>query len=463
MSFKFEYQAKVELEKVNLVLYKEMQELTNYLNTEQIESLPKDDNCLFFNDFKSQTVFVKLETEQEKNRRLGFAAFSKINSLKAKKINALGVFDASFFEAFMLSSYRFDILKTKPNSLEISLLIDQKWKVKCLEISKICHSVFWTRDLVNLPFNYLNTTNFESAIKKRFEDTSVNIEFWDKNKLQKENFGGLLAVNQASNIEPRLAILEYKPENSTNEKPIVLVGKGVVYDTGGLSLKPTEHSMDFMKCDMAGAAAVLGLIDAAQKLHLDKWIVCICPITDNLIGNQSFAPGNILTMRNQMTVEVMDTDAEGRLILADALDFAKTFNPALVIDLATLTGSAVRALGENVAAIMGNAPSYLFHQLAKIGEETGEKVARLPFWDEYKEQLKSDIADIKNLGGATAGAITAGKFLEYFVAYDWIHIDIAGPAFTHKTYHYQGLGGTGFGVRLLVDLIRNYTGNVKGS
>lgn len=454
MNLQFEYQSKIEFSKVNVLLYRDAKYLVEFFPSAVLNDLPKEENCLLYNDFKTITIFVKLDTDLEKNRRLGAKAFSKLIGFKPKSISFLGEFNAEFLEGFSLSNYSFEELKSKKESKIITFVLDEKNQEACESIKTLANSVFWSRDLVNLPFNFLNASSFQSAIEKRFEKTAVKCTFWTNEKLKEENFGGLLSVNQASEISARFGILEYKHPKTTQIKPIVLVGKGVVYDTGGLSLKPTENSMDFMKCDMAGLAAVLGATDAIQEQNLPLWIVTLCPITDNLIGNKSFAPGDVITMRSGATVEVMDTDAEGRLILADALDYAKSLNPQLVIDAATLTGSAVRAIGDHAAALMGNANSALFHQISKIGEETGERVARFPFWEDYKEELKSEIADVKNLGGPTAGAITAGKFLEHFVAYEWLHLDIAGPAYLHKPWHYNTLGGTGFGVRLLVNFIK---------
>lgn len=453
MDIRFEYKEKLELGECNILVYQDSNQLLAYFPSHIVDTIPTEDSCALYNDFKTQNIFVKLTDNDEKNRRLGSKVFAKISSVKASKTHYLGEFNKALIEGLSLSSYRFENFKTKKSDTLPQFIFDELYKTQLSKIESACNSVFWARNLVNLPFNFLNALDFEKEINKRFEDREVSITFWGKEKLKEEQFGGLLAVNQASETEPRFGILEYKPKNHKNTQPIVLVGKGVVYDTGGLSLKPTENSMDFMKCDMAGLAAVVATLDLQVKNKSDKWIIALCPITDNLIGQHAFAPGNVITMKGGKTVEVMDTDAEGRLILADALEFAKTLNPKLVIDVATLTGSAVRAIGEHAAAIMGNASSAIFHTAAKIGEQTGERIARFPFWDDYNEQLKSDIADLKNLGGPTAGAITAGKFLEHFVAYEWLHLDIAGPAYTHKANHYHTIGGTGFGVRLLNSLI----------
>jgi leucyl aminopeptidase len=250
--------------------------------------------------------------------------------------------------------------------------------------------------------------------------------------------------------------LEYKPANAVNAQPYVLVGKGVVYDTGGLSLKPT-NSMDTMKSDMSGAAAVLGAVSGAARLGLPVHVVGLIPATDNRPGGNAVTPGDVLTMSDGTTVEVLNTDAEGRLILADALHYAKRYNPQLVIDLATLTGAAARAIGHYATVAMGTASEEVWSDLLASGSRTHERLVRFPFWDDYNELLKSTVADLKNIGGADAGAITAGKFLEHFTNYPYVHLDIAGPAFADKPMGYWPAGGTGIGVRLLLDFLSTRT------
>ena len=214
--------------------------------------------------------------------------------------------------------------------------------------------------------------------------------------------------------------------------------------------------MDIMKCDMGGAAAVSCAIYAIAKAKLPIHIVGLIPATDNRPGGNAYAPGDVVTMFDGTTVEVLNTDAEGRMILADALTYAKKYKPELVIDAATLTGSAMRAIGPYGSVVMGTASDKTFNKLQDSGEKTYERTVRFPFWDEYAEEIKSPIADIKNLGGASAVAITAGKFLEHFTDYPWIHIDIAGPAWADNDSGYLSKGGTGTGVRLFFDFVKNY-------
>ena len=235
----------------------------------------------------------------------------------------------------------------------------------------------------------------------------------------------------------------------------MLVGKGVVYDTGGLSLKPTPNSMDMMKCDMAGAAAVAGTMYAIAKAKLPVYVVALVPATDNRPGGNAYAPGDVITMYNGMTVEMLNADAEGRMILADALSYAQKYNPKLVIDLATLTGAAVAAIGQSGIVAMGTADERTKSKLKQSGNNVYERLAEMPFWEDYDDLIKSDIADMKNLGGPNAGAITAGKFLARYVNYPWMHFDIAGPAWLSGRDGYRLKGGTGVGVRLLFDYLKN--------
>ena len=265
--------------------------------------------------------------------------------------------------------------------------------------------------------------------------------------------GGLLAVNLGSVEPPTFSILEWKPAKCNKFQTFVLVGKGVVYDTGGLSLKPTADSMDYMKSDMSGAAAVACTLFALAKNKVPVHVIALVPSTDNRPSGNAYAPGDVIKMFDGTTVEMLNADAEGRMILADALAYASKFKPSLGITIATLTGAAARAIGKQGIATMSNASRKTFEQLKTAGDNVYERIAELPFWDEYAEMIKSDIADIQNVGGADAGAITAGKFLEHFTNYPFIHLDIAGSAFLKKADSYKGKGGTAIGVRLLYNFI----------
>jgi leucyl aminopeptidase len=264
-----------------------------------------------------------------------------------------------------------------------------------------------------------------------------------------------LSVNQGSIDPPTFTIMEYKGRGAKNKKPIVLVGKGVVYDTGGLSLKPTPNSMDLMKCDMAGGACVGATLYAIAKAKLPVHVIGLVPATDNRPGENAFAPGDIITMMSGHTVEMLNSDAEGRMILADALHYAKRYSPELVCEFSTLTGAAAAAIGPLGIVAMGNADEKTKAKLKKSGDQVHERIAEFPIWDEYDDMIKSEIADMKNVGGPYAGAITAGKFLLKYTDYPYMHFDIAGPAFITTKDSYKIRGGTGVGVRLMFDFLKN--------
>lgn len=320
-------------------------------------------------------------------------------------------------------------------------------------------ATYSARDLVNRSPHEKTARNLAAAIEASGNAHGYRVETWDRARIEDEGMGGLLAVNRGSTEPPTFSIMEWAPDAALNSQPIVLVGKGVVFDTGGLSLKPTKDSMDFMKADMGGAAAVVGAFEAAARLDLPLHLIGLVPATDNRPGGHAYVPGEVVTMHSGATVEVMNTDAEGRMLLADALSYARRYNPELVIDLATLTGAAVTALGHYASAVMtsntADAAERLY-ALQRAGERTGDRVHPLPLYDDYKQQLESDIADLKNVGGRPAGSITAGKFLEHFTAYPWMHLDIAGTAFLNSDQPYRPKGGTGAGVRVLADYLDHH-------
>lgn len=367
---------------------------------------------------------------------------------------------AAVAESLWLSSYQFEVYKSKkaPHSLEsVDLVSTRERDQRVIDLAILgAKATCIARDLVNEPLSTLTAEELSRRAVSLGKEHGFKVEVLHKSKIEALKMGGVLAVNAGSIDPPTFNILEYKPANPTNDQPIILVGKGVVYDTGGLSLKPTANSMDFMKCDMAGAAAVIGAICGVASQKLDKHVIGLIPATDNRPGGNAFVPGDVIKMYDGTTVEVLNTDAEGRLILADALTYAKKYNPAMVIDLATLTGSAVAAIGSGGIVMMGTADESSKNQLKKSGETVYERLVEFPLWDEFGDMLKSDIADLKNLGPREAGAITAGKFLEHFTDYPWIHLDIAGPAWLHGASSYRGKNGTGTGVRLLIDFITTY-------
>lgn len=417
-----------------------------------------------FNLIDKNLILIKEKDNSkhlEKWRILGNKSF---NILKKKNINSIQVSTGdltedsakAFLEGLILSSYSFSKYKSDANREPLSILLISSVLSSdhCQEISTICEAVMWSRDLVNEPANELNALDLSEAFKQMSIQNDIDIEIFDKAQIESLKMGGLIHVNKGSVDPPTFSTLNYKPNNAVNQNPIILVGKGVVYDTGGLSLKPTAGSMDMMKCDMAGAAAVAGALYALAANKVPLWVMTLVPATDNRPGGNALAPGDIISMHNGKTVEVLNTDAEGRLILADALSYAQKYNPELVIDLATLTGSALRAIGHHGAVFMGNAPDSIKKDITEAGFQTNERLVEFPFWEDYDSEIKSEVADINNLGSPNAGAITAGKFLAHFIDYDWLHLDIAGPAYLTKPANYRGNGGTGYGVRLLYEFLK---------
>lgn len=365
----------------------------------------------------------------------------------------------AFAEGLALGSYQFlkyysQAGKKEKNLREIA--VEGASETDIAELNSLLNAVFLTRDMVNEPQSHLNAVQLAEAVESAGKQYGFEVEVLEQHQIESLKMGGILAVNRASSVPPRFCILEWKPANPQNKKPVVLIGKGVVYDTGGLSLKPTD-GMDYMKCDMAGAATVVGVMTAAAGNNLPLHIIGLIPATDNQIGERAMAPGDVIRMYSGTTVEVLNTDAEGRLILADALHYAKKYDPELVLDLATLTGAAVRALGTQVICYMGTAPENVKRDLEQSGWATYERLVELPLWKEFGEELKSNIADLKNIGSGNAGMITAGKFLEHFTSeYPWLHLDIAGPAYLRTANGYRTKDGTGVGVRLVYDFLKKH-------
>lgn len=405
--------------------------------------------------------FIKEDQKHEELRIAGNKVFSFLTK-ESKSLTLVGEADALYFlsEGILLSSYQFikffkEAEKKQIGLTEVKFPSDFSQK-KMDELSAITKAVFWARDRVNEPVSHLNATQLAEQISLLGDEAGLSVQILEKTQIESLKMGGLLAVNKGSIDPPTFTIVEYKPEKPINKKPIVLVGKGVVYDTGGLSLKPTPGSMDVMKSDMAGAACVVGTIYLAALQKLKVHVVALVPATDNRPGMNAYTPGDVITMYDGTTVEVLNTDAEGRMILADALAYSNKFKPELVIDAATLTGAALRAIGTKASIIMGNADDKVFQALEKAGNEVHERIVRFPFWDDYAKEMKSTIADLKNIGGPNAGMITAGKFLEHFVKSPYVHMDIAGPAWLDGKEDYKGQGGTGAGIRLLYNFLKKY-------
>lgn len=421
------------------------------------------------NDEKFETVqwanhayfLIKEETDLEKMRVAGHSLRKKLNK-NVEEITLCGSGEVllALAEGLALSNYQFlkyfkDADK-KRFHLQNIFLSGAVEEARVKEMNHTIQAVCWARDMVNEPHSYLNATTFSEEMKKLANSSTLRVEVLDKKKIEELEMGGLLAVNKGSVQPPTFTILEHKPAQPINKKPIVLVGKGVVYDTGGLSLKPTPNSMDLMKSDMGGAAMMAGAIYAAALNEINIHIIALIPATDNRPGLDAYAPGDVIRMYDGTTVEVLNTDAEGRMILADAIAYAKKYDPELIINGATLTGAALIAVGTRAACMMSNASEQVNQSLVQAGERVYERMVQLPLWDDYKEQLKSSIADMKNIGGRTAGTITAGKFLEHFAEAPFVHIDIAGPAFNESEQNYKGNGGSGFGVRMLMEFFKKH-------
>ena len=400
----------------------------------------------------------------EKMRQEGAKIAKDLNSNKIKEVL---IIDRSAGESYSLSegialaNYQFlkyfTDAKKKENSLKtIFMDVPTLTAADLKHLSYKVEANLWARDMVNEPLSFLTAEQFAKEFKSQGKKAGFKVTVFNKKKIESLKMGGLLAVNKGSIDPPTFTIMEHKPAKARNKQPLVLVGKGVVYDTGGLSLKPTASSMDIMKCDMGGAAAVAGAMYAITKANLPVHVIALVPATDNRPSGNAYAPGDVIRMMDGTRVEVLNTDAEGRMILADALCYAKKYKPELVIDMATLTGAAIRAIGSNGMVIMGNADDKVFEQIEFAGHMTHERTVRFPFWDDYADQIKSKIADIKNLGGANAGMITAGKFLEHFTDHPYVHIDIAAPAWNDAASGYLSHGGSGNGVRMMFEFVKNY-------
>jgi leucyl aminopeptidase len=421
----------------------------------------------------SHYIFIVVVEKNDKpyisHESIRKSGYSLCQLIQKNKIKAISLADKtcdkslvlSLTEGLILSNYQFlkyfnDASSRKLTLEKISVISTEVSEAEILKLRNLVNSIFIARDLINEPASYLTSEVLSTEFKKMGAEAGFSVEVLDKNKIASLKMGGILSVNKGSTQEPTFSVLTWKPENAVNKAPVVLIGKGVVYDSGGYSLKPTGDSMDYMKSDMAGAAAVASVVYSAAKNKLPVYVIALVPSTDNRIGPDAYSPGDVITISDGTTVEVMNTDAEGRLILADALVYAKKYNPALVFTVATLTGAAHRAIGTQGIVAMGNAPDKTLHELIKSGYETYERIALFPFWDEYKDQLKSEIADLKNIGGELAGAITAGKFLEHFTDYPYIHLDIAGMAFNKKPDSYRSIGASGIGIRLLYYFLENH-------
>ena len=370
---------------------------------------------------------------------------------------------AALAEGVVLGSYAYLAQKSSgtPSSLKSVMLVGTggaKITEAMARGADIATAVNLARDLVNEPGGSLTPTRFAQEATKvaRGSGNRLKVTVMDMAAIKRAKLGGLLGVNRGSQQQPRFVRMVYTPNGKANGH-LALVGKGVTFDAGGLSIK-TGAGMMTMKCDMGGAAAVVGAMSALGALAPQVKVTAYIPLTDNMLGPDATRPGDVLTIRGGKTVEVLNTDAEGRLILADALSMASDAKPDAIVDLATLTGACMVALGPKIAGLMSNDEGWR-DQVEVAAEATAESVWPLPLPPEYRKMLDSPVADMKNIGGAHAGALTAGLFLQEFVAegIPWAHLDIAGPAFSDSEGTDHPKGATGFGVRLLIDLVENFT------
>lgn len=386
------------------------------------------------------------------------SAVKKFGAPQVARALAVGAATATY----QFAEYKTDDKEVFPQIKEIALAgLPATVKPDLEEGHMVGESVNFTRNLGNLPPNVL-TPSFmaREAQKLAKEFPAIRVTVFDRKQMEKLGMGCVLGVSKGSHEAPAFIILEYRGQlqtkrGQTQKGPIVFAGKGITFDSGGISIKPSDK-MDEMKFDMLGAGAVLGAFRAIALLKLKTHIVGLLPCTENLPGGSAYRPGDILRAYNGKTVEVLNTDAEGRLILADALSYAAKYKPCAVVDLATLTGAIVVALGSPYAGLMGN-DEKLVRRVREAGEASGDRVWQLPLTEEYSKEVKSEVADVKNITGTReAGSITAAAFLKEFVSYPWAHIDIAATAWNTRSQAWMRGGATGFGVGLIVELVKRF-------
>ncbi|TKX28215.1 leucyl aminopeptidase [Campylobacter sp. MIT 12-5580] len=439
-------------------------------------------------DSANKKLFVELKSLEYEDIRLAFAnAYKALKTLNIKSIKSPCVVGkctfrsfASMVEGIEFASYDFNKYKSekKPTKLETLIISKDELNGKTYEakdakegleagriLSKASH---FTKDIVNeIPELYTPLKMAEDATKLAKENKNITCKVYDENFLAKEKMNAFLAVNKASIHPPRLIHLSYKAKNA--KQKVVFVGKGLTYDSGGLSLKPADYMLT-MKADKSGAAAAMGIIKAAAELELPFEIHAILGATENMIGGNAFKPDDVLISREGVSIEVRNTDAEGRLVLADCLSYAQDLKPNLLIDMATLTGACVVGLGEYTSGIMGNNED-LQNDFYQASKKSGEYACVLHFNPHLRELIKSNIADVSNTGTSRyGGALTAGLFLDKFVRKEykdkWLHLDIAGPAYVEKAWGYQNFGAGAAGVRMciayLLELARKDEKEKKG-
>lgn len=408
-------------------------------------------------------------------RRFAAKLLGQAKSLQHEKVGidldsfsgaaSLDALIGALVEGAHLSDYQFLKYKSKPaparKNIEVDLIThgDEKSSSahKALKQAQIiADGVIFTRNLANEPANVLTPERFAKEVKEMAKSSGLDCTVLGKKQIASLKMGGILAVSQGSSFDPQLVVLENKVKNPKFSEPIVLVGKGITFDTGGISIKPSGD-MDKMKFDMCGAAAVAGAMKIIAELNLPVKVIGITPVCENMPGSKAQRPGDIITISNGKTVEVLNTDAEGRLILADALSYAKKFKPRALVDIATLTGACAATFSDKAIGLMSTHEG-LVSRIKEAGEKTGERCWELPLWEEYGDLIKATYADIQNISKKNAGTITAGMFLKEFADHtkEWAHLDIAGTAWTDNAKPLSAIGATGVGVRLFVEFVKSY-------
>ncbi|TKX32335.1 leucyl aminopeptidase [Campylobacter aviculae] len=426
-------------------------------------------------DTRNQKLFTELKSLSYEDIRLSLCnAYKNLEKLNIKSIKMPSIIGdcvvrsfISLTEGILFGAYKFDKYKSekKANTLKKIIISSEELNGKKFNLDEaklglergqiLANATNFTKDIVNeIPEIYTPLKMAEDAKKLAKENKNITCKIYDEKFLEKEKMNAFLAVNRASIHPPRLIHLSYKAKNS--KKRIVFVGKGLTYDSGGLSLKPSDFMLT-MKADKSGAAAAMGIIKAVSELNLDLEVHCILGATENMIGGNAYKPDDVLISREGVSIEVRNTDAEGRLVLADCLSYAQDLKPDLLIDMATLTGACVVGLGEYTSAIMGNNEG-LQNEFYLSSKKSGEYTTILHFNPHLKELIKSNIADVSNTASSRyGGAITAGLFLDKFIRKEykdkWLHLDIAGPAYVEKAWGYSSFGASGAGVRMCVNFL----------
>jgi leucyl aminopeptidase len=416
-----------------------------------------DEKHLTHGSLRSALLRVMRQATKNREYQIGVAIPVKIHGMTEAESRLFALREAA------VADYTFDHFRSKKNEFDkidgvhfipLAGETEEELESRLKAVRMFRSSVYLARDLANRPANDLTPEAMASAAKEMAEEVGgLRVTVLGVKELQKEKCGGILSVAEGSQQEPRMIVIEHRPKKP--KRSVVLVGKGVTFDAGGISLKPAA-GMGWMKYDMCGAATVMGVMRAVAEMELPIKVVGLIPAAENLPSGTALKPGDIITMASGKTVEVDNTDAEGRLLLADALHYAERFNPDIVIDFATLTGACVVALGHECAGIMGN-DDELIGALQTLGEDVGERVWHMPLYGEYFSYLKSEWADMKNAGSRWGGAVTAGTFLKQFVPekVSWAHLDIAGVGYMEKEHNGLPVGATGFGVVLVASYLRN--------